>query len=182
MVRGYKIVNQRWHSFCGAPPIKYAVGETYRLPDDQLPVPCETGFHFCRQPLECLQYAAWDAGYHLLEVDTPDDAIVVADGSKLVSSALTVVADATASATSLLTGACETATVRLTYVRGHLHATDGEPSLIQVYKKSGSIWLSWHHMRGIFDGRWLSIHNYSDAVSAATADVIKRILAGGDSA
>jgi hypothetical protein len=182
--RGYKIVDAKRQSFMGTPKVCYVVGDTYRLPDGQWPVLCHLGFHFCRTALGCLQYASWDEGYRLLEVETTDDALVVDDGSKVATSALTVVADVTADVGRLLTGTYETRLTHRTYTDGYLQARDGEPSEIRIhYHQKGDVaedechvWVAWHSNRERRrNGGWLTTKTYEGCVTRATAAIIERL-------
>jgi hypothetical protein len=103
---GFKVVDAEGTPFYGSRTLRFSVGETHCLPDGEKPTPCKSGFHYCPVALDCLRFVDWDDGCRLLAVAVPDGAATVTDdGYKYAASALTVVADVTADAKRLLTGA-----------------------------------------------------------------------------
>ena len=69
---------------------QYAEGETYELPEGETPKLCESGFHACEAPIDCLRYyVPADSVYHEVELDgvTPETAL---DDSKRVGSKIKI--------------------------------------------------------------------------------------------
>ena len=49
---------------------QYAEGGTYELPEGETPKLCESGFHACEAPIDCLKYyTPADSVYHEVELD-----------------------------------------------------------------------------------------------------------------
>jgi hypothetical protein len=104
---GYKIVSASYDSLVegGRTPIRYVVGSTYELGDDDVVV-CHRGLHFCPRALDCLRYYDLSGGRRLLRVVVPVGVTVVTDdgGAKYAASVLRVDEDVTAQSDTLLTG------------------------------------------------------------------------------
>jgi hypothetical protein len=177
--RGFKIVNADGCSFQGSPPVHYVVGETYRLPEDQKPEACKQGFHYCPRAIDCLSHLStvWHPSYRLLAVEATKDSVIVDDGRKVVTSALTVLADVTSDVPRLLSGAVATRWVQDTYASGRHHSIDGAASAVAIHTHGGAT-LTWHD-----DGQpcrtvVLADARNSDraALDAGTVAVIERLL------
>jgi hypothetical protein len=146
-LKGYKIVARNLTSIkktVYGKAVQYAVGQTTTLDSDPDDVrPCGRGLHFCPKALDCLIHYDLSDGNRLLHVSVPVGSVVAtADGGiKYAASALTVVADVTADAASLLTG-CVTWFDTAWYEAGRAHRdVNDEPA--RVRRSSSSAAKTW---------------------------------------
>lgn len=72
-MKGYKVFNPDWTCL----DFQYKVGNSYEM--DELPICCDTGFHFCISLAECFNYYTFDSKNKVAEIeaygeiDTNDD-------------------------------------------------------------------------------------------------------------
>ena len=89
-MKGYKMLKSDMTTIYGN--MKYETGRTYKLEDEI--IPCENGYHFCEELIDCLQY------YHnnnndkrFFEIETGDN--VIEKGDKCVTDKITLIRELT---------------------------------------------------------------------------------------
>src|SRR5580692_5782025 len=79
---GYKGFNPNWTCL----DFQYALGQSYEIDEDQL-VMCKQGFHFCRYPIDVLQYYNQP---NMIYAIIKADGIVIEDIDKCVTNKITI--------------------------------------------------------------------------------------------
>ena len=82
--RGYKVFNPDFTCMS----FQYKVGETYHIPAKELK-PCEKGFHFCKQLIDCFHYYLFDSKNKVAEVVATGEVIEHED--KLVAHTIKII-------------------------------------------------------------------------------------------
>lgn len=82
--RGYKVFNPDFTCM----GFQYKVGETYHIPAKELK-PCEKGFHFCKQLIDCFHYYLFDSKNKVAEVVATGEVIEHED--KLVAHTIKII-------------------------------------------------------------------------------------------
>jgi hypothetical protein len=115
----------------------YVVGERVRLPRHAPLVICSSGYHFCPQPLECLEFvslkglAPSEFALAKVRAELPVAKGPVFEPAKYATAELTVVEVLSdEAAASLLTGKVVSNLKTCWYVSGKLHGVDGLPAVI----------------------------------------------------
>ena len=84
IVKGYKAFNSDWT----CREFQYEVGKTYTH-DGELEM-CESGFHFCTNPLECWEYYRWDGTQKFAEIEALGK-VLHSENSKCVTDKIKIV-------------------------------------------------------------------------------------------
>jgi hypothetical protein len=119
-ITGYKSFGNDWKCL----DFQFEVGKTYELPDGQIPILCETGFHFCRIPTDCDQYYQPDR--------SPRHALIWAwdvidefGGNKSVCRKIKIMEEISSDQWGKMTGTFTNQSGTVHLLNSHLHREDG---------------------------------------------------------
>ncbi len=125
IVKGFKLMGKDMR---GYKKFQYRLSKTYSLPDNQKPIMCENGFHFCEKAKDCLQYVPHllrQRPLRLFRVEAQD----VAGNDKKVSKTITIKKEV--KDLSFLSGKITHSDGSVgNYVNFTLHSENDEPSLV----------------------------------------------------
>ena len=88
-MKGYKAFDADWT--CRG--FQYEIGKTYELPEGQELKVCESGFHFCKNPIDVFGYYPYNENTKIAEIEAFGD--IQSEGTKYVTNKIKIVREFT---------------------------------------------------------------------------------------
>ena len=88
-MKGYKAFNPGW--ICR--DMQYEIGKVYELPEEQEPIMCERGYHFCKNPIDVFGYYNMTDDTLIAEVEALGE--IVQEGTKYCTNKIHIVREFT---------------------------------------------------------------------------------------